>query len=163
MTEFQLSDTHKGVSGLDQSLVSPVGAVGVMQLLPSTAAGREVAITDIWELENNIHAGVKYLNVLVDRYFDDPGLDDLNRHLFAFAGYNAGPNRIQRLRKEADELGLDPDRWFENVEVVVARRVGIEPVRYVSNIFKYYVAYSLEQETSERRRERKQAIGASEL
>ena len=149
-------------SGLDQSLVSPAGAVGVMQLLPSTAAGREVGIADIWELENNIHAGVKYLRVLVDRYFDDPGLDDLNRHLFAFAGYNAGPNRIQRLRKEADELGLDSDQWFENVEVVVARRVGGEPVRYVSNIFKYYVAYSLEQETSERRRERKQAIGASD-
>ena len=149
-------------SGLDQSLVSPAGAVGVMQLLPSTAAGREVGIADIGELENNIHAGVKYLRVLVDRYFDDPGIDDLNRHLFAFAGYNAGPNRIQRLRKEADELGLDPDQWFENVEVVVARRVGSEPVRYVSNIFKYYVAYSLEQETSERRPETKQAIGASD-
>jgi len=148
-------------SGLNQSVVSPVGAVGVMQLLPSTAAGREVAIPDIWDLENNIHAGVKYLRVLLDHYFDDPGVDDLNRHLFALAGYNAGPNRIQRLRRETEQLGLDPNQWFENVEVLVARRVGAEPVRYVSNIFKYYVAYSLAQETSERRRERKQAVGAS--
>lgn len=137
-------------SGLDQSLVSPVGAVGVMQLLPSTAASPEVGIADVTDLESNIHAGVRYLRVLADRYFDEPGLDRLNRHLFAFAGYNAGPNRIQRLRADAAEQGLDPDQWFENVEMVVARRVGPEPVRYVANIFKYYVAYTLEREREQR-------------
>lgn len=141
-------------SGLDQSLVSPAGAVGVMQLLPSTAASREVGIPEIEDLENNIHAGVKYLHVLVKNYFNDPGLDELNRHLFAFAGYNAGPNRIQRLRGEAARRGLDPNVWFGNVEVVVARRVGAETVRYVSNIFKYYVAYRTELASYERRRER---------
>jgi membrane-bound lytic murein transglycosylase MltF len=132
---------------------SPVGAVGVMQVLPSTAASHEVGIPDIEDLENNIHAGTRYLRVLVDGYFDDPGLDDANRHLFAFAAYNAGPNRIQRLRREAAERGLDANRWFDNVEVVVARRVGIEPVRYVSNIFKYYVAYRTELQSWERRQE----------
>lgn len=140
-------------SGLDQSLVSPVGAVGVMQVLPSTAASHEVGIPEIEKLEHNIHAGVKYLRVLVNNYFNDPELDDVNRHLFAFAGYNAGPNRIQRLRGEAKRMGLDPNRWFENVEVVVARRVGSEPVRYVSNIFKYYVAYRTEAAAYERRQE----------
>lgn len=140
-------------SGLDQSLVSPVGAVGVMQVLPSTAASHEVGIPGIEDLEHNIHAGVKYLRVLVNHYFNDPGLDELNRQLFAFAGYNAGPNRIQRLRGEAERMGLDPNRWFENVEVVVARRVGREPVRYVSNIFKYYVAYRTELANYERRQE----------
>ncbi len=140
-------------SGLDQNLVSSAGAVGVMQVLPSTAASHEVGIPEIQDLENNIHAGVKYLRVLVNNYFNDPGLDELNRQLLAFAGYNAGPNRIQRLRGEAERIGLDPNRWFENVEVVVARRVGREPVRYVSNIFKYYVAYRTETATYERRQE----------
>ena len=98
--------------------------------------------------------------MLIDRYFDDPELDELNRHLFAFASYNAGPNRIRRLRGEAERLGLDPNQWFENVEVVVARRVGSEPVRYVSNIFKYYVAYSLEQGNAQRRRQLKESLGA---
>jgi membrane-bound lytic murein transglycosylase MltF len=139
-------------SGLDQSRRSAAGAVGVMQVLPSTAASKQVGIPDIEDLESNIHAGVKYLHVLVDHYFDDPELDAVNRALFAFAGYNAGPNRIQRLRGVAEKRGLDPNRWFENVEVVVAEQVGSEPVRYVSNIYKYYVAYKLEAEHVERRR-----------
>jgi membrane-bound lytic murein transglycosylase MltF len=128
-------------SRLDHSQVSPAGAVGVMQLLPSTA--RSVGIEDIEDLESNIHAGVKYLRLLRDRYFDDAELDPVNRGLFAFAAYNAGPTRISRLRREAAELGLDPNVWFDNVEVIVAREVGREPVQYVSNIYKYYVAYRL--------------------
>ena len=131
-------------SGLDQSKRSAAGAVGVMQVLPSTAASHQVGIPDIEDLESNIHAGVKYLHVLIDHYFADPDVDEVNRALFAFAGYNAGPNRIQRLRGVAEQRGLDPNRWFENVEVVVAEQVGSEPVRYVSNIYKYYVAYKLE-------------------
>jgi membrane-bound lytic murein transglycosylase MltF len=140
-------------SGLDQSKVSSAGAVGVMQLLPSTAASHEVRIPDIENLESNIHAGVKYLRVLHDNYFNDPGMTDLNRSLFSFAGYNAGPNRIQRLRKVAEQRGLDPNEWFENVEVVVAEKVGSEPVKYVSNIYKYYVAYTLELGYSRRTQE----------
>ena len=132
-------------SGLDQGKVSGAGAVGVMQLLPSTAASHEVGIPNIDELEANIHAGIKYLHVLCeDRYFDEPGIDGpRTAHLFAFAGYNAGPNRIQRLRREAADRGLDPNVWFDNVEMVVAERVGSEPVKYVANIYKYYVAYTL--------------------
>lgn len=130
-------------SGLDQSVVSAVGAIGVMQVLPSTAADKAVGIPDISTVENNIHAGTKYVRHLIDVYFDDPDVDPLNRALFAFAGYNAGPNRVQRLRAEAAEQGFDPNVWFGNVERVVANRVGIEPVRYVGNIFKYYTAYSL--------------------
>ncbi len=138
-------------SGLDQSKRSAAGAVGVMQVLPSTAASHQVGIPDIEDMENNIHAGVKYLHVLIEHYFNDPGIDPLNRGLFAFAGYNAGPNRIQRLRRVAEQRGLDPNRWFENVEVIVAEQVGSEPVRYVSNIYKYYVAYKLEAENFKRR------------
>ena len=138
-------------SGLDHSKRSRAGAVGVMQILPSTAASKRVGIPDIEDLENNIHAGVKYLNLLAEHYFNEPGIDQLNQGLFAFAGYNAGPTRIQRLRREAGRRGLDPNRWFENVEVVVAEQVGSEPVRYVSNIYKYYVAYRLDRQHLERR------------
>ena len=138
-------------SRLDQSTRSRAGAIGVMQLLKSTANDPNVGIPDIEKLEPNIHAGVKYLRFLVDHYFDEPGLDPVNRQLFAFAAYNAGPNRIQRLRKKAAEKGLDPDVWFRNVEIVVAHDVGREPVRYVSNIYKYYLAYRLMLDQQQRR------------
>jgi membrane-bound lytic murein transglycosylase MltF len=128
-------------SRLDQSVKSPVGAIGIMQVMPAT--GKELKVGDIRDREANIHAGTKYLRRMVDEYFDDPAIDPTNRTLFAFAGYNAGPNRIARLRTKAAGEGLDPNRWFGNVERVVAREVGQEPIRYVANIFKYYVAYKL--------------------
>ena len=130
-------------SGLDQSVVSRAGAVGVMQLLPTTASDKSVGIPDISTAERNIQAGTKYLRYIADHYFDDPAIDELNRTLFAFASYNAGPNRIKRLRGVAAERGYDPNVWFRNVEVVVANEVGREPVKYVRNIFKYYTAYGL--------------------
>jgi membrane-bound lytic murein transglycosylase MltF len=128
-------------SRLDQRATSHVGAVGVMQLMPAT--GAQMRVGDIHELEPNIHGGVKYLRHVEDSYFDEPGLDPLVKALFAFASYNAGPNRIQSLRREAARRGLDPNRWFKNVEYVAADRIGQETVTYVSNIFKYYVAYQL--------------------
>jgi membrane-bound lytic murein transglycosylase MltF len=129
-------------SRLDQSVRSAAGAVGVMQLLPSTAADPNVGIQDIGTVENNIHAGTKYLRFLRDRYFSDPAMNAGNQTLFTFAAYNAGPARVRRLREEAAESGLDPDRWFGNVERVAARRIGRETVQYVSNIAKYYIAYT---------------------
>lgn len=143
-------------SRLDQGVKSRVGAVGVMQLMPAT--GKEMGVGDVRQIEPNIHAGAKYMRKLIDDYFPDPHLDDLNRTLFAFAGYNAGPNRIARLRVETAERGLDPDVWFGNVEQVVAEKVGQEPVRYVANIFKYYVAYQL---VVEQQAERERALKAS--
>ncbi len=130
-------------SRLDQSARSSAGAIGVMQLLPSTAADPNVGIPNIEELEDNIHAGVKYLRFLRDRYFADPEIDDLNATLLSFAAYNGGPNRIARLRREAADSGLDPNVWFRNVENIVAKRIGRETVQYVSNIYKYYIAYRL--------------------
>jgi membrane-bound lytic murein transglycosylase MltF len=138
-------------SGLDQSIKSPAGAVGVMQMMPATAQDKNVNIRDIQLAEQNIHAGAKYLRFLVDQYFDEPGIDAVNRHLFAFAAYNAGPNRISRLRRDAKSQGLDPDKWFNNVEVVAAKEIGRETVQYVSNIYKYYIAYKLIVERSAER------------
>jgi membrane-bound lytic murein transglycosylase MltF len=128
-------------SGLDQSMRSRAGAVGVMQLLPSTAADPNVGIADIEVLENNIHAGVKYLRFIKDRYFADAEMTELDKTLFSFAAYNAGPARVARLRGQAQKMGFDPNVWFRNVEVVAAQEIGRETVQYVSNIFKYYVAY----------------------
>src|SRR4051812_13571641 len=141
-------------SRLDQKTRSPVGAIGVMQVMPTTARDKNVGIKDIHLIEPNIHAGGKYLRFLVNQYFDEPGIDFANRHLFAFASYNAGPNRIARLRKQAAAKGLDPDKWFNNVELLVAEDVGRETVQYVSNIYKYYIAYKL---TLERARQRESA------
>lgn len=130
-------------SGLDHSKRSPAGAIGVMQMLPSTAADPNVGIPDIEKLEKNIHAGTKYLRFIVDRYFKDEAMDDANKMLFAFASYNAGPARVISLRDKAAKMGLDPNAWFHNVEMVAAKEIGRETVQYVSNIFKYYIAYRM--------------------
>jgi membrane-bound lytic murein transglycosylase MltF len=128
-------------SGLDNSKRSPAGAIGVMQVLPSTAADPNVDIPNIEKLENNIHAGIKYLRFIVDRYFNDPSIDKVNRMLFAFAAYNAGPARISDLRKKTAKMGLDPNVWFHNVEMAAAKEIGRETVQYVANIYKYYIVY----------------------
>ena len=133
-------------SQLIQSRRSPAGAIGVMQLLPATARAPSVGIPNIEELEANIHAGHKYLRHIADRYFADEDMTELDRHLFSFAAYNAGPTRISRLRREAVDLGIDPNVWFGQMERLVARKVGMEPVTYVRNIFKYYVTYKLMQD-----------------
>ncbi|MEM9402297.1 MAG: transporter substrate-binding domain-containing protein [Pseudomonadota bacterium] len=124
-----------------QSKVSGAGAVGIMQVKPTTASDRNVGIDDISTVDNNVHAGVKYMRFLADRYFSD--IDPLNRWLLSLAAYNAGPARVIDLRREARENGYDPDVWFNNVEIIAARRIGRETVTYVSNIFKYYSGYSM--------------------
>jgi membrane-bound lytic murein transglycosylase MltF len=130
-------------SRIDQSKKSAAGAIGVMQLLPSTAADKNVNIPDIHDMQNNIHAGTKYLRFIADRYFTDDSIDSQNRLLFSFAAYNAGPAKIAKLRNEAAAQGLDPNKWFRNVELVAAKRIGRETVQYVSNIYKYWIAYSM--------------------
>jgi membrane-bound lytic murein transglycosylase MltF len=131
-------------SQLDQSRRSQAGAVGVMQL--TAATGKAMDVGDINELDPNIHAGVKYIRFMVDTYYRDPQIDALNKVLFAFAAYNAGPNRIRSLRKQAAQRHLDPNVWFDNVERLVSEHIGRETVQYVSNIYKYYIAYSLVQD-----------------
>jgi membrane-bound lytic murein transglycosylase MltF len=128
-------------SRLDQQARSHVGAIGVMQIMPAT--GAEMKVGDIKVLEYNIHAGAKYMNQLMTRFFPDAKFDEADRALFAFASYNAGPGRMASLRREAARRGLDPDKWFNNVEIVVAEKVGIETTTYVRNIYKYYVSYKL--------------------
>lgn len=129
-------------STIDQSKRSHAGAIGVMQVLPSTAKDKNVNIPNIDEVAPNIHAGTKYLRFIMDRYFDNPEINQIDRVLLTFASYNAGPAKISRLRKEAKSMNLNPNIWFKNVEVVAAKRIGRETVQYVGNIFKYYIAYT---------------------
>jgi membrane-bound lytic murein transglycosylase MltF len=142
-------------SQLNQSVRSSAGAVGIMQLLPSTAADPAVGIKNIHKAEPNVHAGIKYMRWIVDNYFDDEDLDPRQQTLFAFASYNAGPTRIRSLRRKAEARGLDPDIWLDNVELIAAEEIGRETVQYVSNIYKYYIAYTL---IAEQRARRQQAI-----
>jgi membrane-bound lytic murein transglycosylase MltF len=141
-------------SRLRQDARSHVGAIGVMQIMPAT--GKELRVGDIARLEPNIHGGAKYMYQLMTRYFPDANFSHDDRSLFAFASYNAGPGNIARMRKIAIKRGLDGDRWFNNVELVVAEKIGIETTTYVRNIFKYYVAYKLveaAQESAQRAKE----------
>jgi membrane-bound lytic murein transglycosylase MltF len=143
-------------SRLDQSAKSRAGAIGIMQLLPSTAADSNVGISDISKAEPNIHAGVRYLDFIRSRYFSDPEMDRFNQTLFAFAAYNAGPARVRKLRDKAAKQGYNPNIWFDNVEVIAAKEIGHETVQYVANILKYYIAYRLTlQQMTERAKVRK--------
>ena len=141
-------------SGLRQNRRSPVGAIGIMQIKPSTAADRNVGIDDVSTIDGNIHAGAKYMRFLASRYFSDADIDELDKWLFSLAAYNAGPARVASLRREAQANGYDPNVWFNNVEIIAARRIGRETVTYVSNIFKYYVGYQIINERRDIRAER---------
>ena len=143
-------------SQLNQNAKSHVGAIGVMQLMPAT--GAEMKVGDIRLTEPNIHAGTKYMDQLMTRYFPDAKFSEANRSLFAFAAYNAGPGRIASMRKEAVKRGLDPDKWFNNVEIVTAEKVGIETTTYVRNIFKYYTTYKLMLDHEETQKKARQAV-----
>jgi len=146
-------------SGLDQAKRSHVGAIGVMQVMPATARDKAVNIPDIDKLESNIHAGIKYNRWVIDHFYQDPAILPRDRSLFAFASYNAGPSRVASLRKEAAEQGLDPNKWFNNVELVAAKRIGRETVTYVSNIYKYYLAYQLMLQGEQARAAARKAAG----
>ncbi|HSE41384.1 MAG TPA: transporter substrate-binding domain-containing protein [Acidobacteriota bacterium] len=143
-------------SQLNQKVKSPVGAVGIMQIMPSTA--KDLKVGDVNQVEPNIHGGVKYMRFMMDQYYKNEPMTDINKALFTFASYNAGPGRIQTLRKETAKRGLNPNIWFNNVERVVSEKVGRETVTYVSNIYKYYVAYKLISEDMKEREEIKKTL-----
>jgi membrane-bound lytic murein transglycosylase MltF len=145
-------------SGMDPNRRSTAGAVGLMQVRPATAADERVAIKEFRGMDGNIHAGTKYLAFLEDRYFSDPGLRERDRVRFALAAYNAGPAKVQEARRLAARMGLDPDRWFRNVEIAMLRLVGSETVRYVSNINKYYILFKREYVLNQKREEAREEI-----
>jgi len=146
-------------SQLNQQAKSHVGAIGIMQLMPDT--GEEMKVGDIHVAEANIHAGAKYMDKLMSTYFPDAKFSEGNRPLFAFASYNCGPGNVAKCRREAEKRGLDPNKWFNNVEIVVAKKIGTETTTYVRNIYKYYVAYRLTLDAqAEAEKARKQVVPA---
>jgi len=149
-------------SRLDQSVRSNRGAVGVMQVLPDTAANDPINIPKVDDVEDNVHAGVKYLAYLRDSYFSETEIGAGDRTDFALAAYNAGPNRIAELRQRAPKEGFDPNVWFSNVEQVARRVIGRETVDYVANINKYYVAYKLSAAAEEERARARQTVEKTE-
>lgn len=138
-------------SKLDQKAKSKAGAVGVMQLLPAT--GKSMKVGNIKNLEPNIHAGIKYHRWLIDHYFKKDEINVFNQTVFAFAAYNAGPRRLIELRKIAKQRGYDPNIWFDNVEIIAAEKIGAETVTYISNIYEYYVAYTLYEQKKEKKQQ----------
>lgn len=145
-------------SQLNQNAKSHVGAIGVMQVMPAT--GKELKVGDIRIIEPNIHAGSKYLDQLMSRYFSDAQFSEQNRTLFAFASYNCGPGNVAMLRKEAEKRGFDPNVWFNNVEIVTAQKIGMETTTYVRNIYKYHVAYRLQLDAMEVARKARKQVSA---
>jgi membrane-bound lytic murein transglycosylase MltF len=143
-------------SQLNQNAKSHVGAIGVMQVMPKT--GKELKVGDVTIIEPNIHAGTKYMDQLMTKYFPDAKFDSTNRTLFAFASYNCGPGNVSKMRKAAEKSGYDPDQWFNNVEIVTAQKIGIETTTYVRNIYKYYIAYKLMAETQEAARKAREQV-----
>jgi membrane-bound lytic murein transglycosylase MltF len=143
-------------SQLNQAIRSKTGAIGVMQVLPAT--GKELGVGDISKVEPNINAGIKYMRYMIDQYYGNEPMTKLDKALFAFAAYNAGAGRISQLRKEAAKRGLDPNVWFHNVEYIAAEKIGEETVIYVSNIYKYYIAYRLIMESKAAREEAAQKL-----
>jgi membrane-bound lytic murein transglycosylase MltF len=143
-------------SRLNQNVRSPVGAIGVMQVMPAT--GKELNVGNIAQTEPNIHAGIKYMRFMIDQYYEKEPMTRLDKALFAFASYNAGPARVRQLRQEAARRGLNPNVWFGNVEHVAAEKIGRETVTYVSNIYKYYIAYRLIMESQQARQKAKEQI-----
>ena len=132
-----------------------------MQVIPKYAAAPPINVPKVNTADQNILAGVRMLDNITRSYFNDPAIDQVNKTLFSFASYNAGPNRIVRLRKKAAEEGLDANKWFGNVELEVAEDIGQETVTYVSNIYKYYIAYKLADEQA-RIREKARAAAAGQ-
>jgi membrane-bound lytic murein transglycosylase MltF len=145
-------------SQLNQQAKSHVGAIGIMQLMPDT--GEQMKVGDIHVAEANIHAGVKYMDQLMEQYFSDAHFSEGNRPLFAFASYNCGPGNVAKCRREAVKQGLDTDKWFNNVEIVVAKKIGTETTTYVRNIYKYYVAYRLTLDAQAEAAKARQQVGA---
>jgi membrane-bound lytic murein transglycosylase F len=127
------------------------GASGLMQVLPRTAS--ELGFYDLLDPEESIHAGIKYLAWVRDRF--EPELSVKDRMWFTLAAYNAGAGHVRDARRLARQLGLNPNRWFGNVEramLLLSRpqyaqvaqhgycRCG-EPVRYVREVRSRYNAY----------------------
>ena len=134
-------------SRFKQDIKNEWGAIGLFQVKQMTADEPYVNISEIEgpeNFENNIHAGIKYLHWIKKRYFDEyEGMSEKNKVRMAIASYNAGPARVRKAIALTKKMGLDHTDWFRNVELALIKMRRTEPVQYVSEINKRYVAYQL--------------------
>ena len=147
-------------SGLDQSTRSPVGAIGVMQVMPTTAGDKNVAIKDIHSSSPTSRRASSTCASWSNQYFDEPGIDRVNRHLFAFAAYNAGPTASRDCAARPRPRGWTRTSG-STTSSLVAEDVGRETVQYVSNIYKYYIAYKLTLDRAQKRESAKPKAAAN--
>jgi len=128
-----------------------VGAQGLMQVMPRTA--KEMGISNLKQPEAGIKAGVQYLDWVRDRFEAELNVKD--RMWFTLAAYNAGQGHVKDARRLARQQGLNPNKWFDNVEkamLLLSKKKfyrkarhgyvrGSEPVNYVRDIRSRYRAY----------------------
>lgn len=128
-----------------QAVTNRWGATGLFQVKPVTAREPYIGIPEIAgraNAANNVHAGVRYLNWIKERYFDPvEEMHERDRIRMALAAYNAGPRTLLRAQRLATQMGLDPTRWFRNVELAMLAMDKQEPVKYVSEINQRYLSY----------------------
>ncbi len=136
-------------SRFNETLVSPTGAVGLMQVLPATA--KQMGFKNVRPPRENLHAGIRYMDLLRAKAFADSAIPESEKIYFILAAYNAGPNRVNRVRAIAQQMGLDPNKWFGNVEYAAMQAMGDETLNYVANVSKYYTAYKLAYDLANRR------------
>ncbi|TWI53452.1 membrane-bound lytic murein transglycosylase MltF [Pseudomonas duriflava] len=129
-------------SGLDGTAKGSGGATGLMQITPSAA--RSVGVKNIRTVDGNVQAAARYMAKLRKNFFSSRLIDERERRAFVLAAYNMGPERVQRLRAKAKKQGLDPNKWFFQVERIAAEEIGMGVVSYVSSVNKYYLAYARE-------------------
>lgn len=118
----------KQESAFDPMAGSGAGAVGLMQLMPATAAetDSEVLRSDLTKAETNIRVGVLYLKELIDQYHGNIAL--------ALAGYNAGPAAVERWTRESP---------FKQGMLTFIESIPYRETReYVSSIIRNYFWYT---------------------
>ena len=112
-------------SQLNQQAKSPVGAIGVMQVMPAT--GKDMRVGDITQTEPNINAGIKYMRWMIDNYYGNEPMTKLDKTLFAFASYNAGAGRIAGFARKQRSGDWTPTSGSTTSSMLPPRRSARRP------------------------------------
>jgi hypothetical protein len=136
---FTLNALIFAESRFNPTIVSPAGAVGLMQLLPSTAYRMNRGPVDLYHPKSNINVGIRYLRYL-DMFWENRGVPDDQRLPFVMASYNTGPAPVEGAMRRAKAKGYDPTRWFGNVDQV-AKGPGGHYARKTRDMAQQYQGY----------------------
>jgi membrane-bound lytic murein transglycosylase MltF len=123
------------------------GATGLLQITPTAA--RRVGVGNIQNTDNNVQAAARYMALIQRKFFSSPRVNERERMAFVLAAYNLGPERVQRMRKEARKRGLNPNQWFFQTERIAMEQGGENVVTFVNSVNKYYLAFDRHRESLE--------------